>query len=42
VIGYTLSGGFGWLLRQYGAAVDSVLSAEIVTAERQRRMGAEE
>ena len=33
VVGYTLSGGFGWLLRQYGAAVDSVLSVDIVTAD---------
>ena len=37
VVGYSLSGGFGWLLRQYGAAVDSVLSAEIVTADGQLR-----
>ena len=37
VVGYTLSGGFGWLLRKYGAAVDSVLSAEIVTADGQLR-----
>lgn len=37
VVGYTLFGGFGWLLRQYGAAVDSVISADIVTADGQLR-----
>jgi FAD/FMN-containing dehydrogenase len=37
VVGYTLSGGLGWLLRKYGAAVDSVLSAEVVTADGQLR-----
>jgi FAD/FMN-containing dehydrogenase len=33
VVGYSLFGGFGWLLRKYGAAVDSVVSADIVTAD---------
>jgi FAD/FMN-containing dehydrogenase len=33
VVGYTLYGGFGWLLRKYGAAVDSVLAADVVTAD---------
>jgi FAD/FMN-containing dehydrogenase len=37
VVGYTLSGGMGWLLRKYGAAVDSVVAAEIVTADGQLR-----
>ncbi|RYG43193.1 FAD-binding oxidoreductase [bacterium] len=33
VVGYTLGGGYGLLLRQYGLAVDSVRSAQIVTAD---------
>jgi FAD/FMN-containing dehydrogenase len=37
VVGYTLFGGFGWLLRKYGAAVDSVIAAEVVTADGQLR-----
>jgi hypothetical protein len=32
VTGYTLGGGFGWLGRKYGMAVDSLISVEIVTA----------
>lgn len=31
VVGYTLNGGFGWLVRKYGVAVDSVLSVDLVT-----------
>lgn len=37
VIGYSLFGGFGWLLRKYGAAVDSVIAAELVTADGELR-----
>ncbi|RZS36494.1 FAD/FMN-containing dehydrogenase [Herbihabitans rhizosphaerae] len=33
VAGYTLGGGHGWLARQYGFAADSLLRAEIVTAD---------
>ncbi|GII02129.1 FAD-binding oxidoreductase [Planobispora takensis] len=33
VAGYTLGGGVGWLSRQYGFAADSVLHAEVVTAD---------
>lgn len=32
VIGYTVFGGIGWMVRKYGAAVDSMRSADIVTA----------
>ena len=30
-VGYTLGGGMGWLARQHGLAIDSVLSFEVVT-----------
>lgn len=33
VMGYVLHGGVGWLARRYGAAVDTVRSARLVTAE---------
>lgn len=33
VTGYTLGGGVGWLARKYGFAADSVLRAEVVTAD---------
>jgi FAD/FMN-containing dehydrogenase len=33
VIGYTLGGGMSWLSRRYGFAADSVLRAEVVTAD---------
>jgi FAD/FMN-containing dehydrogenase len=33
VVGYTLGGGTGWLSRKYGYAADSVLRAEVVTAD---------
>jgi FAD/FMN-containing dehydrogenase len=33
VVGYTLGGGAGWLSRAYGYAVDSVIRAEVVTAD---------
>jgi len=33
VSGYTLGGGIGWLVRQYGAAAGSLRSADVVTAD---------
>jgi FAD/FMN-containing dehydrogenase len=33
VTGYTLGGGVGWLSRRYGFAADSVLRAEVLTAD---------
>jgi FAD binding domain/Berberine and berberine like len=33
VVGYTLGGGHGWLSRKWGLACNSVLAAEIVTAD---------
>jgi hypothetical protein len=33
VVGYTLGGGQGWLARKYGLACNSVLAAEVVTAD---------
>ncbi len=43
VVGYSLFGGFGWMLRKYGAAVDSVVAIEVVTADGQfRRVSATE
>jgi FAD binding domain/Berberine and berberine like len=35
VVGYTLGGGHGWLARKHGLACNSVLAAEIVTADGQ-------
>jgi FAD/FMN-containing dehydrogenase len=33
IAGFTLGGGFGWLARKHGLSCDSLLSAEVVTAD---------
>ena len=33
VVGYTLGGGFSWMIRKYGLAANSVLAVELVTAD---------
>jgi FAD/FMN-containing dehydrogenase len=33
VLGYVLGGGFSWMIRKHGLAVNSVLAAELVTAD---------
>ena len=37
IAGVTLGGGFGWLMRKHGLALDNLLSVDIVTADGQLR-----
>jgi FAD/FMN-containing dehydrogenase len=37
VVGYTLGGGFGWLGRRFGLAARSMIEADMVTADGERR-----
>ena len=43
VVGYSLGGGLGWLARRHGLACNSVVAAEVVTADGElRRVGPDE
>ena len=45
IVGYTLGGGFNWMIRKHGLAANSVLAVELVTADgrlRSRRLRARE
>ena len=38
VIGLTLGGGLGWLMGKHGLSVDNVVSAEVITADGEKRV----
>jgi FAD/FMN-containing dehydrogenase len=42
VVGYTLGGGVGWMVRQYGAAAGAVRLAEVVTSDGRQLQANEE
>ncbi|HJU48095.1 MAG TPA: FAD-binding oxidoreductase [Gaiellaceae bacterium] len=37
VLGYALGGGFSWMIRKYGLAANSIVAADVVTADGQLR-----
>jgi FAD/FMN-containing dehydrogenase len=41
IAGLTLGGGFGWLTRKHGFTIDQLISAELVTADGEKRVASE-
>ena len=41
IAGLTLGGGFGWLTRKYGMTIDNLISAEMITADGEKKQVSE-